>query len=120
MDIRVWRIAATVCGLCSLAFVALLAYQIVWLGNAKAFTRVRNDPLEWLLILALMNALLAGLISFPYYWARGMLWLAAPTFPALASKASLSKAELPRYLLGLAASCLCIGLVLLLKRFVRD
>ncbi len=111
-DIKVWRIAGIVCGLCSLGFVALVLYQAAWLGNPRALARLREHPLEMAALLLITNTLLAGLISFPYYWARGIQLLAGRASP-------IAGREWRRYCLGLGASCLCIVLTLLLKQVLH-
>ena len=108
-DIKVWRIAGIVCGMCSLGLLGLLLYQVAWLGNSRVLARLRENPLEMGALLLITNTLLAGLISFPYYWARGMLLLSGWASPIVGQ-------EWRRYCLGLGASCLCIVLTLLLKQ----
>lgn len=108
-DIKVWRIAGIVSGICSLGLLGLVLYQAAWLGNPRTLALLREEPLEMVAILLITNTMLAGLISFPFYWSRGMLLLSGWGSPIVGQ-------EWRRYCLGLGASCLCIVLTLLLKQ----
>jgi hypothetical protein len=109
VDIKVWRIAGILCVICSVALLALFIYQLAEAENPKTFANLRRDATQVILLFVLLNTMLAGLVTFPYYWVTGIMRRFRPS-------GSLSDGR--RYRLGLLASCGCIALVLWLKGFL--